>query len=72
MLVVVAATRVPYLQRSNGHELRLSLRSLGDFTLSSNLVVGFKDLCRWVCCWLALGKPARAAVEAAKPAGTAG
>lgn len=46
MLVVVAGTRVPYLQRSNGHELRLHLRSLGDFYLSSNLVLQFKDLCR--------------------------
>ncbi len=46
MLVVVAGTRVPYLQRSNGHELRLHLRSLGDFYLSSSLVLQFKDLCR--------------------------
>ena len=47
MLCVVAGTRVPYLQRSNGQELRLSLRSLGDFTISSNLVLQFRDLCRW-------------------------
>ncbi|PSC70611.1 lactate permease [Micractinium conductrix] len=46
MLCVVAGTRVPYLQRSNGQELRLSLRSLGDFTISSNLVLQFRDLCR--------------------------
>lgn len=39
MLVTVALTRVPYLQRSNGHELRLSLRSLGEVSLSSNLVL---------------------------------
>lgn len=51
MLVVVAGTRVPYLQRSNGHELRLHLRSLGDFYLSSNLVLQFKDLCRWELGW---------------------
>lgn len=46
MLLVVAGTRVPYLQKTNGHELRLHLRSLGDFYISSNLVVQFRDLCR--------------------------
>lgn len=56
MLVVVAGTRVPYLQRSNGHELQLHLRSLGDLKISSNLVISFHDLCRWgvrgaACTW---------------------
>ncbi|KAL4448522.1 hypothetical protein ABPG75_005741 [Micractinium tetrahymenae] len=46
MLAVVAGTRASYLQHSNGHELTLHLRSLGDLTISSNLVISFHDLCR--------------------------
>ena len=47
MLVVVAGTRVPYLQHSNGGELTLHLRSLGDVSVSSNLVIQVRDLFRW-------------------------
>lgn len=46
MLAVVAGTRAAYLQHSNGQELTLHLRSLGDLTVSSNLVISFHDLCR--------------------------
>ncbi|KAL4420202.1 hypothetical protein ABPG77_011418 [Micractinium sp. CCAP 211/92] len=51
MLAVVAGTRASYLQHSNGRELTLHLRSLGDLSISSNLVISFHDLCRIFVNW---------------------
>ncbi len=51
MMSVVAATRIPYLQKSNGQEMFISLRSLCDVRVASNLVITVDDILRTGTKW---------------------